>query len=83
MTWNNRLTQTASGPIGQLGPSPAVNTAYSAVLSAADLAPFAGQTITLRMSSTGADNLRIWSREATSAAYRPTLVLTYTAVPAP
>ena len=82
MTWNNRITQTASGAIGQLSGAAAVNTAYTATLSAADLAGLAGQTVTVRMSSTaGTDNVRIWSREATSAAYRPTLTLTYTAAP--
>ncbi|MBW9111645.1 DNRLRE domain-containing protein [Microbacterium ureisolvens] len=82
MTWNNRITQTASGAIGQLSGAAAVNTAYTATLSATDLAGLAGQTVTVRMSSVaGTDNVRIWSREATTAAYRPTLTLTYTAVP--
>ncbi|MGU3646435.1 DNRLRE domain-containing protein [Microbacterium sp. C23T] len=82
MTWNNRITQTASGAIGQLSGASALSTAYTATLSAADLAGLAGQTVTLRMSSlAGTDNVRIWSREATNAGYRPTLTLTYTAVP--
>lgn len=82
MTWNNRITQTASAAIGQLTGATATSTAYTATLSAADLAGLAGQTVTVRMSSVaGTDNLRIWSREATNASYRPTLTLTYTAVP--
>jgi fibronectin type 3 domain-containing protein len=82
MTWNNRLTQTASGVIGELSGAAGTNTAYTAALHAADLAGLAGQTITVRMSSTaGTDNVRIWSREATTSSYRPTLTLTYTAVP--
>ncbi|HEY9309390.1 MAG TPA: DNRLRE domain-containing protein [Microbacterium sp.] len=82
MTWNTRITQTSSGVIGQLAGAGATNTAYTVAIGAADLAGLSGQTITMRMSSTaGTDNLRIWSREATNTSYRPTLTLTYTAVP--
>ncbi|MFK4835410.1 DNRLRE domain-containing protein [Microbacterium sp. ZW T2_14] len=82
MTWNTRITQTSSGVIGELAGAGATNTAYAVTIRAADLAGLSGQTITMRMSSTaGADNLRIWSREATNTSYRPTLTLTYTAVP--
>ncbi|KAF2420067.1 DNRLRE domain-containing protein [Microbacterium sp. B35-30] len=82
MTWNSRITQTSSGVIGQLAGAGATNTAYAVVIRAADLAGLSGQTITMRMSSTaGTDNVRIWSREAANASYRPTLTLTYTAVP--
>jgi hypothetical protein len=82
MTWNTRITQTASGVIGELAGAGATNTAYTVAIQPTDLAGLAGQSITMRMSSpAGTDNVRIWSREATSASYRPTLTLTYTAVP--
>jgi hypothetical protein len=82
MTWNTRITQTASGVMGELAGAGATNTAYTVAIRAADLAGLAGQTITMRMSSAaGTDNVRIWSREATNASYRPTLTLTYSAVP--
>lgn len=81
MTWNNRLTRTTSGVLGEFGPMPALNTPYRATLSPAELRPLAGQTITLRISSAGADNMRVWSREASNAAFRPTLTLTYSVTP--
>ncbi len=82
LTWNNRPTTTASGVLGQLTGATSLNTAYTVTLSTAELAPRAGTAITLRLSSaTGTDNVRIWSREIGSAAWRPTLTLTYTPTP--
>lgn len=79
VTWNNRPTAVGSALLGQLTGATAVNTAYSSTLSTADLAPLAGTSITLRMASTaGSDNVRLWSREAPTASYRPTLTLVYT-----
>ncbi|MGO4301575.1 LamG-like jellyroll fold domain-containing protein [Leifsonia sp. RAF41] len=79
VTWNNRPTAVGSGVLGQLNGATALNTAYTATLSAADLAPLAGTSITLRLgSAAGSDNVRLWSREAPTADYRPTLTLVYT-----
>ncbi len=80
LTWNNRPTSVASGVIGELSGATALNTMYTVVLSTADLAPRAGTTVTLRLSSAGTDNLRVSSRES-AAANRPTLTLTYTPAP--
>jgi hypothetical protein len=79
MTWNNRITSTIGGPIGQIAAMPALNTQYSTALSTADIAPLAGQRITMRISSAGADNMRVWSKDVTNANLRPTLILTYSA----
>jgi hypothetical protein len=79
MTWTNRITATSSGPIGQIAAMPALNTQYSTALSAADIAPLAGQRVTMRISSAGADNMRVWSKDVTNANLRPALILTYTA----
>ncbi|MBB2968885.1 LamG-like jellyroll fold domain-containing protein [Leifsonia aquatica] len=79
LTWNNRPTAAGPTVLGQLAGATAVNTAYTATLSAADLAPLAGSSITLRLASTaGSDNVRLWSREATVAGFQPTLTLVYT-----
>ena len=79
MTWNNRLTTALTGTVGQLGPMPALNTQYSTSLNVADLAPLQGQRITVRLSSAGADNMRVFSKEFAGATQRPRLTLTYTA----
>lgn len=79
LTWNNRPTAIrGTGPIGTLSGASATNTAYTVPLAVEQLAPLLGQAVTLRLSTTSADNLRIFSREATSASQRPTLTLTYT-----
>ena len=79
ITWNNRPTSVGAAVLGQLTGATALNSPYIATLSAADLGPLAGTSITLRLSSpAGSDNVRLWSREATSPDYRPTLTLTYT-----
>ncbi|MCQ6493089.1 hypothetical protein, partial [Vibrio parahaemolyticus] len=46
-------------------------------LSEGALGGVLGSTQTLRISSTGADNVRLWSSEASYAPYRPELVLTF------
>ncbi|MFJ4044390.1 LamG-like jellyroll fold domain-containing protein [Microbacterium sp. NPDC089987] len=80
INWNNRPTQ-AGLRIGQLTGATAMNTAYSAQLDVAAIQSVLGSTQTLRMSSGGADNVRLWSSEASSAGYRPTLVLQFTPAP--
>lgn len=80
VTWSNRPTGVGA-LLGTLGATPAINTPYTASLSADALAGSLGTTQTLRLSSTGSDNVRVWSSESTNASYRPVLVLTFTPTP--
>ncbi|GLJ79909.1 LamG-like jellyroll fold domain-containing protein [Microbacterium imperiale] len=82
VTWGTRPTAPGTAA-GRLGQAPAVNTAYSVELSASSLRTFLGQKATLRMTGTGADNLRLWSSEAANSTYRPVLVLEFTPLSAP
>lgn len=77
VTWNNRPTS-GGAVLGALGATPATNTAYTASLSASTLAGLLGTSQTMRLSSTGSDNVRLWSSEASNVGYRPVLVLTFT-----
>ncbi|MCR2823961.1 LamG-like jellyroll fold domain-containing protein [Microbacterium sp. zg.Y909] len=78
VTWNTRPTQTAGATaLGTLTGATALNTSYSVALNAAQLGALSGQTVTIRIATATADNLRIFSREATTAAHRPTLTFTY------
>lgn len=76
INWNNRPT-TVGSLLGTLEGATAVNTAYSASLSTSALSSVLGTTQTFRLASTGSDNVRLWSREASSSSYRPVLVLTF------
>lgn len=82
VTWSTRPT-TPGTAVGRLGQAPALNTAYTVDLSAGALRPLLGQKATLRMTGTGADNLRLWSSEASNSTYRPVLVLEFTPLSAP
>lgn len=76
VTWNTRPT--GAGPlVGSLSGATATNTAYTVTLNATQLAGLVGTSTSFAVTSTGTDNLRLWSNEA-SAAYRPLLTLTYT-----
>lgn len=77
ITWNTRPTSTQSGVIGTLPGATGVNASYQVPLDAAALRQYAGQSMTLRISSaSGSDNVRLWSAEAT-ASYRPRLELDF------
>jgi fibronectin type 3 domain-containing protein len=77
VTWNTRPVGT--GPnLGTLTGATGVNAFYTVTLSAVEVAALAGTTVTMVISSTGTDNLRLWSNNATVAANRPVLSLTYT-----
>ena len=82
VTWNTRPT-TPGTPLGRLTQAPVTNTAYTIDLSAAALRPMLGQTANLRMTGAGADNVRLWSSEASNRSYRPALVLEFTPLSAP
>lgn len=76
VNWNSRPT--GAGPLlGTLTGATGVNTVYTVALSAEQVAALAGSTVSLSISTTGADNLRLWSNNATTAANRPLLSLTY------
>ncbi|MET0861431.1 MAG: LamG-like jellyroll fold domain-containing protein [Microbacterium sp.] len=77
ITWNNRPTA-AGTTLGTLAGATATNTAYTSNLATGALAPLAGQTVSLRLTGVGGDNVRLWSSESTTAAYRPVLTLTFT-----
>lgn len=81
LTWNNRpTTGIGTTAVGQLVGASALNTPYVIALEVGQLAPRAASAVTLRISSpAGVDNVRLLSRESTSAGSRPTLTLTYTA----
>ena len=79
LTWNNRPTE-AGSPVGTLSGATAVNTVYSSTWDAAVLQSRLGQTVSVKLSSVGADNLRLHSQNATSATNRPVLTLTYTPI---
>ena len=83
LTWTNRpTTGVSSSVLGQLSGATAISTAYTVDLQASQLADRAGTSVSLRLSSSaGTDNVRLWTREATTASFRPTLTLTYTALP--
>ena len=78
ITWNNRPTQLGD-QLGVVSGATALNTAYAVALSPSALQARLGTSATFVMTGDGLDNLRISSKEATSTAARPSLVLTYTA----
>lgn len=76
ITWNTKPT-----PISTLGTisEAAVSTPYAIVLDKAVLAPLAGTTIGIGVTTSGTDNLQFWSGTYSTTAWRPVLVLTYAA----
>lgn len=77
INWTNRPA--AGATVGTISGHANANAAYQTTLNAASLSSGAGSTVGLVVTDSGSDNLRFWSKESTTAAYRPTLVLTYTA----
>lgn len=73
LTWNNRPTTVLANACTISGATKQ-NTPYTATCDATTFS--AGAPVSLRISTSSTDNLRWWSRES-SAAYRPTLVLSY------
>lgn len=80
LTWANRPTELGDS-VGSLTGLTAANATYERELDASKLASLNGTTVGLFLSDSGTDNLRFWSKESTTASYRPTLILTYTAAP--
>jgi hypothetical protein len=77
--WNNRPTE-AGIALGTLSGATATNTAYSSNWDASVLQSRLGQTVSVKMTSTGGDNVRLNSQNGTTASYRPILTLTYTPI---
>ena len=63
--------------LGTLTGATGLNTAYTVTLSASQIATLAGTTVSFMISSTGTDNLRLWSNNATAVSNRPVLSLVY------
>jgi fibronectin type 3 domain-containing protein len=82
LTWNNRPTAIGAA-VGSLSGATATNTPYSVTLNAGQLSALAGQPMTLVITSTGSDNLRLWSNESTTASFRPQLTLDFTPTSSP
>ncbi|MFD1715609.1 DNRLRE domain-containing protein [Amnibacterium flavum] len=76
VTWTNRPTGIGVR-LGALTGATALNTNYTVQLDAAALQGLLGTTASFALTSTGTDNVRLWSNNAANAAYRPTLVLTF------
>ncbi|MBC7632265.1 LamG-like jellyroll fold domain-containing protein [Aeromicrobium sp.] len=80
VTWNTRPT-TVIAKVGEVVDATATNTAYSGAGDVSILNNVLGQSATLRISSAGTDNSRLWSLNAPTVSYRPTLSLTFVAAP--
>ncbi|MEU8674798.1 LamG-like jellyroll fold domain-containing protein [Streptomyces sp. NPDC048560] len=76
VTYNTRPALSAS-VLGTITDAASVSTDYSVELNATALGGALGSAYSLALTSSGTDSLRIWSSEASSAAYRPQLVLTF------
>ncbi len=75
--WTNRPTDLGA-TLGQLDSLPALKTAYTAELDVSTLTTLdSGQQLSLALTSTSADNMRINSREGASVSGRPSLTVTY------
>ena len=81
ITWNNRPTAVASGVLGTLTGATALNSPYQVALDPSVLQPALGTTVTLRMTGSGADNVRLWSAEAVQIQYRPSIVFVFAPTP--
>ncbi|WGT46727.1 LamG-like jellyroll fold domain-containing protein [Tessaracoccus lacteus] len=76
VTWNNRPT-TSLGNVGSIAPVSSTNTAFTVTLNADLLAQHLGESVTIRISGEGTDNLRLFSSEYSTASSRPALSLTF------
>ncbi|WP_199737943.1 LamG-like jellyroll fold domain-containing protein [Cellulomonas sp. PhB150] len=83
--WDETSTLYATRPaltttqVGTFAAASVPNTTYNVPLTASAFAGAFGQTRTLALTGTSADNVWLWSREINVASYRPQLTLTFTA----
>ena len=80
VTWNSRPTAVVAG-LGSVPGVATTNTAFTVPLGVASFAGRLGSSATVRVSSGGTDNLRLFSGEYSATGYRPQLVLEFTAPP--
>ena len=77
MTWSSRPT-TLVANVGSIAGVAGTNQAFTVPLNVAELGDWLGDPVTLRISaSAGTDNLRLWSKEASTASYPPELLLVF------
>ena len=83
VTWNTRpTTVVGSTHLMTFTSAPATNTVYtSADGDPAQLQGSLGQVVSVRLADNSTDNVRLFSREYGTAAYWPTLTLTFTPTP--
>ncbi len=77
LNWNNRPTGTGT-LFATLSGTTALNTYYKTTGNPGVLSSLSGQDVTLRLTGSGSDNLRLHAKEVGYAPYAPTLTLTYT-----
>ena len=79
LTWNNRPTSLVAN-VGSIPGVATNNTTFTVDLNVDQIGDQLGDTATLRLTGSGGDNLRLFSREY-STAYRPQLVLVFSVDP--
>uniref|UniRef100_UPI00130068BB CBM96 family carbohydrate-binding protein n=1 Tax=Homoserinimonas sp. OAct 916 TaxID=2211450 RepID=UPI00130068BB len=77
ITWNNRPTALGS-KLGEITGATTLNAPQTINLTTAQLKDLLGSGISMALTSTGNDNLRLWSNDAGNPTYRPLLTLTFT-----
>lgn len=76
VTWNVRPMGT--GPrLATLTGLSALNTPNTTDVNVSALQALLGSTVSVALTGTGGDNLRLWSKDSVTATYRPLLTLTY------
>jgi fibronectin type 3 domain-containing protein len=76
VTWATRPTGVGA-TLGTISGATAINTVYVATLDPSQLAALLGSTAAFSITSTGSDNLRLFSENNTSVSIRPLLTLKY------
>ena len=77
-TWNNRPAS-GTAELGVLPAGAKVNSTYNIPLDLAVLGAAGSGKLTMAVASKGSDNMWFWSREHSSASYRPQLTVTFVA----
>lgn len=80
LNWTTRPA-TEAGTFGSVASLPAVSTAYDITLDTASITALLGADRTFALISGGPDSVELHSRESTTVAARPTLVLTFGTTP--
>ncbi len=75
LTWNNRPALGTA--LGSITSATAVNATFLTTLNPSVLAPLAGTTVSIAVSTASTDSLWFWSREYTTATARPQIVITF------